>query len=192
MTRFFSVLLSVVLLLPQASLAETEVYGGIGVGYSTFQADATFQGDPINFEGEDVAVRQFVGLTYGDYAGVEIGYVDFGTVNDRVVVQPGVSANDAIKTWGYELALVGRYPLNQELGAFGRVGMIRWDSEETLETYPLPSKQDGDDLIWGIGLDFRGSGRFSMRVQADFVDIAFGNSWWVLTASAYYAIPLGR
>jgi hypothetical protein len=31
-----------------------------------------------------------------------------------------------------------------------------------------------------------------MRVQADFVDIAFGNSWWVLTASAYYAIPLGR
>jgi len=192
MTRLLSVLLCVLSLLPQASFAETEVYGGVGVGYSTFQADATFRGDPINFEGADVAVRQFVGFNYGEYAGVEIGYVDFGTVNDRVVVAPGESANDAINTWGYELALVGRYPLNQELDAFGRVGMIRWDSEETLETYPLPNKKDGDDLVWGIGLDFRGSGRFSVRVQADFMDIDFGSSWWVLTASAYYAIPLGR
>ena len=186
MNRHFSVLLSVVSLLPLASYAETEVYGGVGVGYSTFQVDA------LNLEGEDVAVRQFIGLNYGDYAGIEIGYVDFGTVSDQVLLEPGVSANDSIQTEGYELALVGRYPLNQELDAFGRVGIIRWDSEATLDTYPLPVTQDGDDLIWGIGLDFRGSGRFSVRVQADFVDIDFASSWWVLTASAYYAIPLGR
>jgi hypothetical protein len=70
--------------------------------------------------------------------------------------------------------------------------MLRWDSESTPETFPLPTKQDGDDMIWGIGLDFRGSGRFNARLQADFVDIDFASSWWVLTASAYYAIPFGR
>ncbi len=188
MTRLFSaLLLSSLSLLPQASLAETEFYGGVGVGYSTFQVDA------INFEGSAVAVRQFMGLNYGDYVGLEFGYVDFGTVNDQVLLDPQTGGiNDAIKTWGYELALIGRYPLNGELDAFGKVGMLRWDSESTLETFPLPTKQDGDDLIWGVGLDFRGAGPFHVRVAADFVDIDFASSWWVLTASAYYAIPFAR
>jgi OOP family OmpA-OmpF porin len=195
MTRLFSVLLlSSLSLLPQAAFAETEIYGGVGVGYSTFQTDSTFQGEPIDFEGSAVAVRQFIGLNYGDYVGLEFGYVDFGTVNDQVkLVEQGTgSVNDAIESWGYELALIGRYPLNQELDAFGKVGMLRWDSEETLETFPLPTKVDGDDMVWGFGLDFRGSNRFHARVQADFVDIDFASSWWALTASAYYAIPFGR
>ncbi|MDP2324580.1 MAG: outer membrane beta-barrel protein [Gammaproteobacteria bacterium] len=188
MTRLFPVLLLLFsLLLPQASRAETEFYGGVGVGYSTFQID------PIDFEGAAVAVRQFVGLNYGQYVGLELGYIDFGTVNDQVVLEPGSgSINDSIESWGYELALVGRYPLNEELDAFGKVGMLRWDSESTLETFPLASKVDGDDMIWGVGLDFRGAGRFHARIQADFVDIEFADSWWVLTASAYYAIPFGR
>jgi hypothetical protein len=189
MTRLFPVLLLLVslLLLPQVSRAETELYGGVGVGYSTFQID------PIDFEGAAVAVRQFIGLNYGNYVGLELGYLDFGTVNDQVVLEQGSgSINDGIETWGYEVALIGRYPLNEELDAFGRVGMLRWDSESTLETFPLPTKVDGDDMIWGLGLDFRGSGRFHARVQADFVSIEFADSWWVLTASAYYAIPFGR
>jgi len=188
MTRLFSVLLlSLLSLLPRASLAESEIYGGFGVGYSTFQVDS------IKFEGAAVATRQFIGLNYGDYVGVETGYVDFGTVNDQILPEQGTgSINNGIKTWGYELAVIGRYPINRELDAFGRVGVLRWDSESTLETFPLPTKQDGDDMIWGIGLDFRGAGRFSARVQADFVDIGFASSWWTLTASAYYAIPFGR
>ncbi len=188
MTRLFSaLLLSFLSLLSQASFAETEFYGGVGIGYSTFQVDS------IDFEGAAVAVRQFIGVNYGDYVGLELGYIDFGTVNDQVLLEQGTgSINDSIESWGYELALIGRYPLNQELDAFGKVGMLRWDSESTLETFPLATKQDGDDLIWGVGLDFRGSGRFHARIAADVVDIDFASSWWVLTASAYYAIPFGR
>ena len=188
MTRLFSVLLlSFLSLLPRASFAESEIYGGVGVGYSTFKVDS------IKFEGSAVAIREFIGANYGDYVGLELGYVDFGTVNDQVLLEQGTgSINDGIKTWGYELALIGRYPLNQELDAFGKVGMLRWDSESTLETFPAPTKQDGDDMVWGIGLDFRGSGRFNVRIQADFVDIDFASSWWVLTGSVYYAIPLAR
>lgn len=188
MTRLLkALLLSSLALIAQASLAETEVYGGVGVGYSTFQIDA------IDFEGADVAVRQFLGLNYGDYVGLEFGYVNFGTVDDEVVLDAVEgSINNSIESWGYELAVIGRYPINQELDAFGKVGLVRWDSESTLENFPLATKQDGDDLIWGIGLDFRGSGRFHARIQADFLDIGFADSWWTLTASAYYAIPLGR
>lgn len=174
-------------LAPQALWAETEVYGGLGIGYSTFQVDS------IDFEGSAFANRQFLGFTWGDYVGVEAGFVDFGTVDDRIANQPGQqSLNNGIETWGYNLSVVGRYPLNQELHAIAKLGMIRWDSEATLEPFPLPAKEDGTDLLFGIGLDFRGSGRFHVRVEGELVDIEFADSWWVLTTSVMYSFPFGR
>jgi OmpA-OmpF porin, OOP family len=174
-------------LAPPALRAEDEFYGGIGIGYSTFEIDA------IDFEGSDFAIRQFVGLTWGDYIGVEAGYIDFGTVNDKVAVQEGQqSFNDGIETWGYNLSLVGRYPINEELNAIAKLGMLRWDSEATLETFPLPTKVDGDDIIWGVGLDFRGAGRVHMRIEGEFVNIEFADSWWVVTTSVMYSFPFSR
>lgn len=167
--------------------AETELYGGIGIGYSTFQIDE------IDFEGSDLAKRQFVGFTWGDYVGVEAGYINFGTVNDKVALQAGQqSINDSVKTWGYNLSMVGRYPLNEELDAIAKLGMIRWDSEATLETFPVPTKEDGDDILWGVGLDFRGSNRLSVRVEGEFVNIDIADSWWVVTTSLMYSFPIGR
>jgi len=189
MTRLFPALLVLpfLSLLPQTLRAESEVYGGFGIGYSTFRIDA------LDFEAASFATREFLGLRYGDYVGLEVGYIDFGTVKDRIGVQPGQpSINYEVKSSGYDLSLVGRYPINEELAAFGKLGMIQWDSEATLESFPLSSKEDGTDLIWGLGLDFRGSGRFHVRVEAEFVDIEFANSWWVLTTSLIYGIPFAR
>jgi hypothetical protein len=176
--------LSCLMLVPPALRAETEFYGGLGIGYSTFEIDA------IDFEGSDYAIRQFLGFTWEDYVGVEAGYINFGTVNDRIASQPGQQTlNDGIETWGYNLSLVGRYPLNDELNAIAKLGMIRWDSEATIEPFPLPAKEDGDDIIWGIGLDFRGSGRVHVRVEGEFVNIEFADSWWVVTTSVMYSFP---
>jgi hypothetical protein len=174
-------------LAPPALRAENELYGGLGIGYSTFEVDS------VDFEGSAFAVRQFLGITWGDYLGLEGGFIDFGTVNDRIADQPGQQTlNDGIETWGYNLSAVARYPINEELHAIAKVGMIRWDSEATIEPFPLPAKVDGDDILWGVGLDFRGSGRVHVRVEGEFVNIEFADSWWVLTASVIYAFPLGR
>jgi OOP family OmpA-OmpF porin len=174
-------------LLPQVLRAESEIYAGVGLGYSTFSADK------FKFEASGGTTRQFVGYRYGEYAGVEFGYINFGTVNDQVADEPGQpSLNYSIKTSGYDLALIGRYPLDPELSAFGKLGIIRWDSELRRESFAVPTKSDGDDLIWGIGLDYRGTDRVHVRVQADFVDIEFANGWWVLTTSVMYGFPLGR
>lgn len=179
--------LTLLALVPPPSLAETELYGGLGIGYSTFEVDSR------DFEGSDFTTRQFLGFTWGDHVGVEAGYIDFGTVDDRVAQGPGQPAlTESIDTWGYNLSVVGRYPVNDELHAFAKLGMLRWDSESRLETFPLATKEDGDDLIWGVGLDFRGSGRVHVRVEGEFVDIAFANSWWVVTSSVMYSFPFGR
>jgi OOP family OmpA-OmpF porin len=190
MTRLFPALLglSFLSLLPQQlRAAEGEVYGGIGLGYSTFKIDS------VNFEGSSYATRQFLGLRYGDYLALEAGYINFGKVKDRVVVQDGQpSLVQSVQTSGYNVSLVGRYPLDEELAAFGKLGMIKWDTETTLSTFDLAEKTSGNDLIWGLGLDYRGSGRIHVRVEAEFVDIPFANSWWVLTTSVMYGIPFAR
>jgi len=189
MTRLFPVLMVLLFLglLPQQLRAESEVYGGLGLGYSTFKIDS------LNFEAATFATREFLGLRYGDYLGLEAGYIDFGTVKDRIAVAQGQpSLNYEVESSGYDLSLVGRYPFNEELAAFTKLGMIRWDSKATLESLPLSAKEDGTDLIWGLGLDFRGSGRFHVRVEAEFVNISFANSWWVLTTSLMYGIPFAR
>lgn len=187
-SRIPAVAASLVLsLAPPALHAENEIYGGLGIGYSTFAVDA------VDFEGSAFAIRQFVGLKWGDYLGLEGGYINFGTVNDRIASQPGQQTlNQGIETWGYNLSAVARYPINEELHAIAKVGMIRWDSEATIEPFPLPAKADGDDLIWGVGLDFRGSGRVHVRVEGEFVNIEFADSWWVVTTSLMYAFPFGQ
>ncbi len=180
-------LLSVFALPAQSVRADNEVYGGLGVGYSTFKIDA------LDFEGSAYATREFLGLRYGDYLGLELGYIDFGTVKDRVAVQQGQpSLNDRVETSGWDLALLGFYPIDSGLKAFGKLGAIRWESEATLGSFPLPTKEDGTDLMWGFGLDFRGSERFHVRIEAEFVDIEFASSWWVLTTSLIYGVPFGR
>jgi hypothetical protein len=189
MTRLFPALLVLpfLLLLPQTLRAESEVYGGFGIGYSTFSID------DLDFEAASFATRAFLGLRYGDYMGLEVGYTDFGTVKDRIgVVQGQPSINYEVESSGYDLSVLGRYPLNEELAAFGKLGMIRWDSEASFESFPLSVKEDGTDLITGLGLDFRGSDRFHVRVEADFVFIEFASSWWVLTASLVYGMPIAR
>jgi OmpA-OmpF porin, OOP family len=189
MTRLFLVLLVLPLLslLPQQSRAESEIYGGIGVGYSTFKVDS------LSFEGSSYATREFLGFRYGDYLGLEAGYINFGKVKDRVVVQDGQpSLVDSIQTSGYNVSLVGRYPLDEELTAFGKLGMINWKSETTLSTFDLAENDNGNDLMWGLGLDFRGSGRIHVRIEAEFVDIPFASAWWVLTTSVIYGVPFAR
>ena len=72
------VFLMLTALLPRASLAGTELYGGAGIGYSTFKIK------DLNFEGAALATRQFVGFHYGDYVGLEFGFTDFGKVSDQL------------------------------------------------------------------------------------------------------------
>lgn len=188
MTRSFlavAVLLPVLLVTAPAARADSELYGGIGIGYSTFSVDA------IDFEGSALATRQFIGFRYGDYVGLEAGYINFGTVNDRIIDVPGqVTLNQGIETWGYNLSLIGTYPLNEELYAFGKLGAIRWDSEVELQGFPRLLKDDGDGLIGGIGLDYRGTGRFRLRIEGELVDIDFADTWWVATISVIYGIPI--
>lgn len=188
MKRLPTALLMVLLgSLATAAHAESELYGGMGIGFSTVKVDR------FDLEDSALAARGFLGFRYGRFVGLEAGYVDFGKIKDQVMValyQP--SATYSIDTTGYDLSLVGRYPVNNELVAFGRVGMIRWDSKARIDSIGYRASDDGSDLLWGLGLDYRGTDRISLRIEADVVDIEYADSWWMLSTSIIYGFPFGR
>ena len=92
------------------------------------------------------ATRQFLGFTYGDYVGVEAGYIDFGTVDDgspSSAGQPSLT-DEASRPGATTCPSSAAIRSMRSCTPFGKLGMIRWDSEATLETVPLPAKEDGD------------------------------------------------
>lgn len=173
--------------------AESELYGGIGLGYSTVKADTVGTAHDLNLEDSSAAARAYLGFRYGRFVALEAGYVDFGKAKDQVAVffgQP--SATYRLDTTGYDLALLGRYPVNDELAAFARAGVIRWDTKARVDEVGYHYSEDGSDLMWGLGLDYRGTNRVSVRVEADVLDIGFADSWWMLSTSIMYGFPIGR
>lgn len=185
MKRLFLVCL--LLLSPPALLADNEVYGGIGLGYGTVEIDV-----PIGkFEGASVLGKLMVGGHFTDYFAVEAGYVWFGEVDDNVVSDPTLpAANRTVDTTGYDLFLLGAWPLDPDLLVFGKLGLIGWDAEIRDANGTFSEDQDGTDLAWGLGFDFRGTERLRVRMEAEFFDMDFAEHYWALSASLIYAIPV--
>ena len=130
MTRLFPALLvlSILSFLSQPLWAESEVYGGFGLGYSTFKIKS------LDFEDATFAAREFLGLRYGDYVALEAGYIDFGTLKDQVAGPPQQgqqgqpSIDYRVQTSGYDLTLVGRYPLDDGSAMEVHVGGEMFDA----------------------------------------------------------------
>lgn len=201
------------LLLPLALPADNEAYGGLGVGYTTFQVDAAdivgrpglpgFEGSQAvsEFEGADLAARAFLGVRLGPYVALEAGYHDFGEPDGRVAfIDPEnpptgpfdapPSSRVAIGATGYDAVLIGILPLDRDLSVYAKAGLIRWDAETTYDG-GTRTREDGEDLIWGVGTTYRGTGPLRIRIEAEFIDAGFANSWWALSASLLYAVPFG-
>lgn len=180
-------LLGLVLLVPRLLLAGNEVYGGAGLGYGTVKVDV-----PIGtFEGASILTKLNAGARFGDYFAVEAGYVWFGDVDDNVRSDPALpAANRSLDTQAYDVFLLASYPLDPELLVFGKLGLAGWDADFQDDDGGFAESQDGTDLAWGLGFDFRGTNRLRVRVEVEFFEFDFAQSYWATSASLIYAFPL--
>lgn len=184
-----------------AAPPDVEFYGGIGTGYTTIKVDqqplvingqsgtSTFS---RNLSGTTLPIWEYLGTRIGPYAGLETGFVKFGTLNDATVpLQPPYdSQNNSVKSYGYTLSLVGYYPLDNQLEVYGKVGAIRWHSKIAQNGSQFATNDKGDDLAYGFGIDLHSAGRLHLRVEAAGYDMAFANEYWTYTMSILYSMPL--
>jgi opacity protein-like surface antigen len=113
-------------------------YGGIGVGKSVFkdQKDTCSSLGSIltsrtncDFDLKDFGTQVFGGYQLNTYAGVELGYIDFGKLvaraNGTLAGSPA-TGNAEFKAKTFAATVVGTLPVGDTWGIIGRFGFHRW------------------------------------------------------------------
>ncbi|MFK7887436.1 MAG: outer membrane beta-barrel protein [Gammaproteobacteria bacterium] len=121
----------------------------------------------IFLEDDSEALRFGLGYDLGNNISVEAGYVFLGEVEADVL---GV-ANEG-ETDGGTLAARFELPLTDTLNASARIGGFFWEAE--LATPDGTFVNEGEDLFYGFGVDFKATDRLSLSGQWDRFE--FGDS----------------
>ena len=129
--------------------ADNGIYLGASIGQGGVQGDTSVEGFKLDFDASSNAYKLIGGWRFLDWLAVEGNYVDFGTADDKV-------QGEKLETdfSGFSLSAVGFLPLGP-VDLFARVGAINWDANLDLPGYDIRGNEDGTDLTYGVGAQFR-------------------------------------
>ena len=140
-------------------------YFGASVGAGGVQFDERFDGQRIDYDAGSTGFKAIAGWRFLDWLSVEANYVDLGSGEDRIdgqKVETDVS--------GASLSMVGFLPLGP-VDLFARAGAIDWSADVNLSGVDLKGSDDGTDLTYGVGAQFR-IWSLSFRAEYELFDIA--------------------
>jgi hypothetical protein len=140
--------------------ADNGLYLGASVGQSNVELD-----DDFDFDADATGYKAILGWRPLDWLAVEGNYVDLGSGDDDVLGEKVESDIDGIALSVLGFLAVGPVDL------FARVGVIDWDAEISVPDFDLRSKEDGTDLAYGVGAQFRVWG-LSLRAEYERFDIS--------------------
>lgn len=142
-------------------------YIGINAGQSNYRqgcGTGTF-----NCGDKDDAYSIYGGSMFTSNFGLELGYLDMGDIG---------RAGGTTKARGINLSLVGKLPLSQTLGLFGKVGTTygRTRVSSVPGSGVTSGNEDGFGLSVGAGLSFDFSEKWSAVLQWDRHDFKFAGA----------------
>ncbi len=132
-------------------------YVGINVGKPDYKVDC--DSSVFSCNDPDASVHVYTGGMFNDWAGLELGYLDFGKA-DRL--------GGDTRARGINLSLVGRVPL----GAFSVYGKLGTTYSRTrVSVSPLSTEPSGKDSSWGaaygIGAGYDFTPNWSVVLEAN-------------------------
>ncbi|MEO5671204.1 MAG: outer membrane beta-barrel protein [Ramlibacter sp.] len=119
----------------------------------------------LTCDGADRPMKLVAGRQVGSSWGVELGFVDLG----RISRPTGES-----RAQGLNLSLVGKAPLGESFGVFGKIGPA-WGRTESLAPGALAMGSDsGVGLSYSAGMSYAFSPRLSATLEWESNDFRFG------------------
>jgi OOP family OmpA-OmpF porin len=155
------------LLAAPAFAADNGIYLGASVGQSGVSFEDTIAGEDVDFDVDSTGFKAILGWRFVDWLAVEANYVDLGSGDDRVA---GTKIETDVN--GFTLSAVGFLPVGP-VDLFARVGVIDWEADVTAPEFDLESNDDGTDLTYGIGAQFR---VWSLGVRAEYEQFDISNA----------------
>ena len=139
-------------------------YIGASVGEATNEVD--------EFKGSDTAFKLAAGYTFNRYFGIELAYIDAGTQTDTV---DGRRIEN--ESTGVIASAVLRLPLAEQFAFFGKLGYAFYESEATGRLGDLVAREtdSGEDLAYGVGVEFAVLRGLRLRAEYEVVDVRDGD-----------------
>jgi OOP family OmpA-OmpF porin len=142
-------------------------YVGLSLGRSRYSAPC---GPAVfNCDSTDNSVQIAAGSMLGNFWGVELGYLDMGRIS---------RGGGTTRAKGLDLSLVGKVPLWQSLGVFGKLGTTYGRTETSAgpgSNLPTGSER-GFGLSYGAGVSYDFTPQLSATLGLDSHDFRFAGS----------------
>ncbi len=143
-------------------------YVGAGVG--------SFGVDVGGFNGSDTGFKVFGGYGFNQYFGVDVEYLDGGTVEDSSV---------KIDVSGFNASVTGTLPIAEQFQVFAKLGMLFWDAD--FHAPGLGSDSDsGEDFSWGVGAGYDFTDNFGARIEYQGFEIQDTDTVDLISASVVW------
>jgi len=136
--------------------------GSSYMGFNAGQSDFSLGNGTGLFSGDDkdTAYSLYAGSYFNPYLGLELGYTDFGKAK---------RGGGDTKAMGFNLSLIGKYPLGTSFNLLGKVGTTYGRTE--VSSLPgsgiTAGKENGFGLSYGVGAEYLFTPQLSGVVQYD-------------------------
>lgn len=149
--------------------ADNGLFIGGSIGSTTI--DESFGG--VDIDSDSTAYRFVGGYQFGDLFGLEVGYQDFGDLNETVIIGP-VSSLTRLSAEGWTMGGTLGLPLTDQFSLFGRAGVFFWDADVIIDGFSINTPRD-ENPYYGAGLRLNVSPNLSLigdwsRFELDDVD----------------------
>jgi hypothetical protein len=135
-----------------AMAADNGVYLGASIG----QANADVSAGPLRVDGDDTGFKIIGGIRPLDWLAIEANYVNLGTIENR-----GFKL-DAEALTAYAVGFLDVGPID----LFAKGGLVNYDSSVSRRgVRGKLVKDDGTDLAYGVGVQFR---LLSLSLRAEY------------------------
>lgn len=165
-----------------AEAGETSFYAGIGVGHSKFTGDTIngfefIPGQRLKDNSEAYDIH--IGYQINKYLAVELGYVGFGEVNERFILDPDIDfivpPKDTltIKSNGLTITTLLEYPVNDKFNILGLAGFSYMDVDRVISggsvlgdsSLGVSSSDTENDFLYGAGFKYKIADNYIIGIQ---------------------------
>ncbi|MGH1428819.1 MAG: outer membrane beta-barrel protein [Arenicella sp.] len=144
----------------------------IGFGINRLSADFEDEND-TDFEDSDNAASIKVGYMFTNHIGLELGYLDLG---DYVAEGDQRSNRIELDAQAYNIAVVGNWPIIDQMDIYGKAGLFNIDAESTssIAGNTITRNSDENEFFAAVGAEFD-LGQINLFTEFSAVDTDFND-----------------
>jgi OOP family OmpA-OmpF porin len=160
-----------------SAVAQSNFYVGVGGGQAeanelSFTDFDDGSGIAGSFDDSDFGLKLFGGYKFFEYFALELAYVDLGSVSFDAVSDGSGSiyaagpVTGSVSAKGPSASAVGMIPVGDRFDFLIKAGFMAWDADVSVSNTAFGTantSEDGTDLAYGLGAQFRFTERFSVR-----------------------------